>query len=103
VTQMVIPPNLLGCLPEFTLTQGLGAEAGTVEAVIGVVGDMSAQEEGSFGVLQVHSSRSPELLTEESPNSPERSPELLLTHGSGVDDGIGVETFTGTVGDSSAQ
>jgi hypothetical protein len=103
VTQMEIPPNLLGCLPEFTLTQGSGAEAGTVKAVIGVVGDMSAQEEGSFGVLQVHSSRSPELLTEKPPNSPERSPELLLTHGSGVDDGIGVETFTGTVGDSSAQ
>jgi hypothetical protein len=102
-TQMENPPDLLGCSPEFTLTQGSGAEASTDEAVIGVVGDMSVQEEGYIGELQVHSSRSPELLTEKPPISPERSPELLLMVGSGVDDGIVVETLTGTVGDSSAQ
>jgi hypothetical protein len=103
LTQMENPPDLLGCSPEFTLTQGSGAEASTVEAVIGVEGDMSVQEVGYIGELQVHSSRSPELLTEKPPISPERSPEFLLIDGSGVDDGIFVETHTGTVGDSSAQ
>jgi hypothetical protein len=102
-TQMEIPPDLLGCSPVFTLNQGSGAEASTVKAVIEVVGDVSVQEEGYIGELQVHSSRSPELLTEKPPISPERSPELLLMDGSGVDDGIVVETFTGTVGDNSAQ
>jgi hypothetical protein len=97
------PPDLLGCSPDFTLTQGSGAEASTVEAVFEVVGDMSVQEEGYIGELQVHSSRSPEKLTEKPPISPERSPELLLIDGSGVDDGTVVETLTGTVGDSSAQ
>jgi hypothetical protein len=85
-THMENPPDLLGCSPEFTLTQGSGAEASTVEAVIGVVGDMSVQEEGYIGELQVHSSRSPELLTEKPPTSPERSPELLRMVGSGVDE-----------------
>jgi hypothetical protein len=103
LTQMENPPDLLGCSPEFTLTQGSGAEASTVEAVIGVVGDMSVQEEGYIGELQVHSSRSPELLTEKLPVSPESSPELLLIDGSSVDDGFVVETFTGIMGDSSAQ
>jgi hypothetical protein len=103
VTQMENPPDLLGCSPEFTLTQGSDAVASTVEAVIGVVGDMSVQEEGYIGELQVQPSRSPELLTEKLLSSPERSPVLLLTDGSGVDDGNVVETLTGTVGDSLAQ
>jgi hypothetical protein len=103
LTQMENPSDLLGCSPEFTLTQGSGAEASTVEAVIGVEGDMSVQEVGYIGELQVHSSRSSELLMEKPPISPERSPEFLLIDGSGVDDGIFVEIHTGTVGDSSAQ
>jgi hypothetical protein len=103
VPQMENPPDLLGCSPDFTLTHGSGAEASTVEAAFGVVGDMLVQEEGYIGELQVHSSRSPELLTEKPPISPESSPELLLTDGSGVDDGTVVETLTGIVGDSSAQ
>jgi hypothetical protein len=85
-----------------SVSTGFAGFASTVEAVIEVVGDVSVQEEGYIGELQVHSSRSPELLTEKSPISPERSPELLLMDGSGVDDGIVVETFTGTVGDNSA-
>jgi hypothetical protein len=103
VTQMENPPDLLGCSPEFTLTQGSDAVASTVEAVIGVVGDMSVQEEGYSGELQVQPSQSPDLLTEKLPSSPERSPELFLIDGSGVDDGNVVETLTGTVGDSLAQ
>jgi hypothetical protein len=53
VTQMENLPDLLGCSPECTLTQGSGAVASTVEAVIRVVGDMSVQEEGYSGELQV--------------------------------------------------
>jgi hypothetical protein len=103
VTHMENPPDLLGCSPEFTLTQGAGAVASTVEAVIGVVGDLSVQEEGYSGELQVQPSRSPEPLTEKLPSSPERSPELLLIDGSGIDVGNVVETLTGTVGDSLVQ
>jgi hypothetical protein len=89
--------------PEFSRKLGSGVEAGTVEDVFGVVGDLSAQGEGPIGELQVHSSRSPELLTEKSPMSPERSPELSLIRGLDVDDGYAVENLIGVVGDSSKQ
>jgi hypothetical protein len=96
-------PGSLVRSSEFSRTLGSGAEAGTVEDVFGVVGDLSAQGEGPIGKLQVHSSRSPELLTEKSPISPECSPELSLIRGLDVDDGNVVEDLIGVVGDSSAQ
>jgi hypothetical protein len=48
-------------------------------------------------------SRSPELLTEKSSISPERSPELSLSRGLDVDDGKAVEDLIGVAGDSTAQ
>jgi hypothetical protein len=102
-TQMEISPGSLVCSPEFSLTHGSGAEVGIVEVFIEVEGDILAQGEGSIGEIQVHSSRLPELLTEKPPNSPERSPELSLIRGPGVDDGTFVEASIGVAGDRSAQ
>jgi hypothetical protein len=97
-------PRLLVCAPEFSLTHGLGAEPGIfVEAISGVVGDNSVQGEGSISELLDHSSRSPELLTEKPPNSPEHSPDLSLIRGPGVVAGSFVEASSGVVRDSSAQ
>jgi hypothetical protein len=96
-----LPTETSPCAPE---THGSGADPGSfVEAIIGVVGDKSAQGEESIGELQDPSSRSPEMLTEKTSYSPEHLPDLSLNRGSGVDAGSFVEASRGVVGDRSAQ